>query len=195
MTHRLSNHLLVVVVVVAAITTVVLFYFLIFLFRSRRTSSPAPLPPIQPLAHRRLPLHSSHSSLLPKHSFTDDPSLFSPRLVTSFISNNTDLPPTPSPSRPPRQRPLSSAGVSPAARLSTLRGVPHAPYNQIQIILPPPLAPSLRRRSSLHVHPNNGRRLSAVDMWVPVGRDYLKTSGNFILFGNSELITIIFLAI
>jgi hypothetical protein len=58
-----------------------------------------------------------------------------------------------------------------------LHGVPHAPYNQIQIVLPSPLAPSPHRRPSLQGDLHDGARLSTVDMWVPVGRDNLRTPG------------------
>ena len=143
--------------------------------------------------------HSSRSSLLPNKSHpssflpvsTDDVTLspvspLSPPLPSrsfqdltssSFLSSETDLPSTPPHSSPRRTRPLSTSSLITAGTLisrpashHTLRGVPHASYNQIQIVLPAPLAPSVYRCASLQGILADPERLSAVDRWVPVGR-------------------------
>jgi hypothetical protein len=128
------------------------------------------------------PLSPDPPPPLPSRSFQDLSS-------SSFISSETDLPATPPhqsrQSSPRRPRPLSTSSLNTAGTLisrpasrHTLRGVPHAPYNQIQIVLPTPLAPSLYRRASLQGVLPDPDRLSTVDMWVPVGRDYLGTSAS-----------------
>ncbi|KAJ6627181.1 hypothetical protein B0H10DRAFT_1995868 [Mycena sp. CBHHK59/15] len=70
-------------------------------------------------------------------------------------------------SRPHRRpRPLSvgstaSSALSRSSR-NTIRGMPHGPHSQIQIVLPAPLA--FTDRMSLHESPS---RLSVVDQWAP----------------------------
>ncbi|KAG6861223.1 hypothetical protein C0995_002572 [Termitomyces sp. Mi166 len=53
---------------------------------------------------------------------------------------------------------------------TNLRGVPHAPNNQIQIVLPAPLSATLPRSHSLR-RDTESDRMSVVDKWVPIGRD------------------------
>ncbi|KAJ7462625.1 hypothetical protein B0H11DRAFT_1815615 [Mycena galericulata] len=66
-----------------------------------------------------------------------------------------------------RSRPLSvgSASSSAISRNSrnTIRGVPHGPHSQVQIVLPAPLA--FNDRISLYETPS---RLSLVDQWAPM---------------------------
>lgn len=166
----LSRGLLVVAIAVPAAAALVLAAVLLrVLARRRRAARASPLPPVQALAHHReqqltkldgiwllsppaaygtasRPKSAVHSLPLP-HSH--DPA---PR-----------LPRTPSSSR---HRPLSVASSqstlrSKSTRQSTIRGTPHGPHSQLQIILPAPLAPM--RGTSPHHLP---RRKSAVDQWV-----------------------------
>ncbi|KAF8078392.1 hypothetical protein FPV67DRAFT_1775604 [Lyophyllum atratum] len=110
---------------------------------------------------------------------------------SSLHSSDSNLP---SPSRAssrsrrihPPPRPLSTASVisngnpalSRSASRNTIRGVPHSPHGQVQIILPTPLAPSLQRPLSLRGHIIEPDRLSLVDKWIPVGRDDYNPSNN-----------------
>ncbi|KAF9455560.1 hypothetical protein BDZ94DRAFT_1316108 [Collybia nuda] len=186
----LSHTTLIIVAVCASVAGVVVVYVALQLARSlqrRRTQFvAAPLPPKQPLAHHRAklevdrPWFSDPDSLSLSSPMTTEPRLLLPNpsfhdLTPSPSSSESHLSqPTP-PSRPRPPRPLSQVSVasSSPSRRHTLRGVPHAPHNQVQIVLPAPLAPGLAPRSrpgSLH-RDTDSDRYSVVDKWVPVGRD------------------------
>jgi hypothetical protein len=76
----------------------------------------------------------------------------------------------------PKPRPLSTnsipnGSVSRRGSRATLRGVPHAPHNQMEIILPTPLSPNLNRKPSSSGYSTrweNGSsdRISIADQWV-----------------------------
>ncbi|KAG6850324.1 hypothetical protein H0H93_014899 [Arthromyces matolae] len=52
----------------------------------------------------------------------------------------------------------------------TLRGTPHAPSSQVQVILPTPLATTLSRPLSIR-RDGESDHMSLADKWVPVGRN------------------------
>jgi hypothetical protein len=129
----LSKEVVVIIAVCSAIATL-----LIILIISRRYSRPStPLPSIQPLAHHRVllvePLQN-HSTLLQRP-----------------IPSTTSKPLLPiSPDSPSRHLSPSKIESHSAASCSTKNshvrpGVPHGPLNQIEIILPVPLALNVRR--------------------------------------------------
>jgi hypothetical protein len=81
----------------------------------------------------------------------------------------------------PRPRPvsmISNASTAKSARTSrTIRGAPHDPQNNVEIVLPTPLAPTLHnymindgilRRQSSSIEGFASRRTSIVDKWAPV---------------------------
>ncbi|KAJ7169633.1 hypothetical protein C8R46DRAFT_1089445 [Mycena filopes] len=99
---------------------------------------------------------------------------------TSLSTSETDSP-SPRASRNNRRpRPLSvgsnvsSAAVSRLSRNSrqNIRGVPHGPHSEVQIILPAPLA--FNDRTSYH----ESARLSVVDQWAPMA---VRSEGNLVL--------------
>ncbi|KAK0465360.1 uncharacterized protein EV420DRAFT_1514005 [Desarmillaria tabescens] len=81
--------------------------------------------------------------------------------------------------RPPsarRPRPLSLASsthtvASKSSRTNLRTGVPHGPHNQVQIVLPAPLAPSIYPNDEItpyrHIDDGGYSRLSVVDQWAP----------------------------
>ncbi|RDB29247.1 hypothetical protein Hypma_015292 [Hypsizygus marmoreus] len=184
----LSRTTLIVVVVCVSVAAIVAVVFLVRLLRARR-DRPAPLPPVQPLAHRGVPKYGPplivHKPSRPPSSIADDLSRSSPdprlsRPLPSFHSSADSLhsADSSSPRRPPR--PLSSASGGSNQPLAhrtsrhTLRGVPHSPHSHVQIVLPAPLAPALHSRSrpgSVRYEMDNSDRISLVDKWAPVARD------------------------
>ncbi|KAG6868323.1 hypothetical protein C0993_004932 [Termitomyces sp. T159_Od127] len=53
---------------------------------------------------------------------------------------------------------------------TNLRGLPHAPTSQVQVVLPAPLAAALPRPLSMR-RDTETDRLSSADKWISVGRD------------------------
>lgn len=86
-------------------------------------------------------------------------------------------------------RPLSVVSTNSRVSRQSIRGAPHAPHNNVQIMLPAPLAPCLYKetasdgplllgtwtRNSTYSVRDNWRR-SLADSWVPVGQDCLSDS-------------------
>ncbi|KAF5377680.1 hypothetical protein D9615_005210 [Tricholomella constricta] len=199
----LSRTTLIIVVVCASLAGLAIVLLTVKLLRSRRRRPAAPLPPVQPLAHRRTtkfetyydtPLlynNSRPTSSIPPNTpdrlDTPLPVPIFPSSSDSFHSSDSGLP---APSRPtPPPRPLSSVSVisngipalSHRTSRQTLRGVPHNPHSRVQIILPAPLAPSLQRPQSRQCNSRrdiDSDRMSFVDKWVPVGRDDSSASNN-----------------
>ncbi|KAG6911793.1 hypothetical protein DXG01_000040 [Tephrocybe rancida] len=168
MTNGLSRTTLVIVIVCVVLGSLLLIFLAANLLRARlRRRLVAPLPPVQPLAHHRIPKYDTLDSRPP----SSIPELPLPIPTHSFNSLPSTLPPPPSP--PSSRRPLSNASLSSLGNISrrasrtTLRGVPHAPHNQLQIILPAPLASTLPRPLSVR----HDTEPSVVDKWIPVGRD------------------------
>ncbi|KJA29388.1 hypothetical protein HYPSUDRAFT_196754 [Hypholoma sublateritium FD-334 SS-4] len=159
----LSRALLVVAIAVpAAVALIVLVAVLRVVGRRRRAARASPLPPVQALAHHR----AQQLTKLDGIWLLSPPPPSRPKSgVHSFpVSSSHDpiprMPRTPSSSR---HRPLSVASShstlrSKSTRQSTVRGTPHGPHSQLQIVLPTPLAPT-------HGH-HLPRRKSAVDQWV-----------------------------
>ena len=54
---------------------------------------------------------------------------------------------------------------------SSIRGMPHAPHNNVQIVLPAPLSTNLYQRGRKPLESDNGDnwRSSLADKWIPVG--------------------------
>ncbi|KAJ7835302.1 hypothetical protein B0H13DRAFT_2108436 [Mycena leptocephala] len=138
-------------------------------------SGSVPMAPELQLPH--LSFDTSSTSL--STAETDSPASWSPPLASlsdsSFSPTSRYSRPTSTSSRPNRRpRPLSvgSNGSSAVSRQTrnTIRGVPHGPHNQMQIVLPAPLA--FNDRMSIH---ENSPRLSVVDQWAPAA---VRAEGN-----------------
>ncbi|KAJ7225762.1 hypothetical protein GGX14DRAFT_640841 [Mycena pura] len=132
--------------------------------------------PVVPAFHLPHPRSFDTSSTSLSTGETDSP-FSSPRIASASDPNLSPIPShqSRSPSSPRfsrRPRPLSvgSAGSSATSRRSrnTIRGAPHALHNQIQIVLPAPLA--FNDRMSIHENTN-----SVVDQWAPMA---LRSEGN-----------------
>ncbi|KAJ7130112.1 hypothetical protein C8R43DRAFT_1025883 [Mycena crocata] len=131
------------------------------------------LPPMAPAM--QLPQLAFDSSSTSLETAETDSSQTSPPPDSSF-SHNKHQSRSPSASSRPQRRPRPlSVGSSGSAALSrnshnshnnsprnTIRGMPHAPHSQVQIILPAPLA--FNDRISIHDSPS---RMSVVDQWAP----------------------------
>ncbi|TFK76885.1 hypothetical protein BDN72DRAFT_830054 [Pluteus cervinus] len=90
-------------------------------------------------------------------------------------------------STPRRPRPLSTASVGSAAARNMIRGTPHGPHSQVQIVLPAPLAPDLAQfinadstvsRPHSRYESDAGDRLSVVDKWLSTGSRSGSSSGS-----------------
>ncbi|KAJ7783507.1 hypothetical protein DFH07DRAFT_189075 [Mycena maculata] len=116
-----------------------------------------------------LPFDASSTSL----STAETAGSSSPPLDSSF-SHTPRQSRSSSSTRPHRPRPLSvgSTGSSAISRNSrnTIRGMPHGPHSQVQIVLPAPLA--FNDRTPYYESPS---RLSIVDQWAPVA---VRSEGN-----------------
>ncbi|KAJ7071271.1 hypothetical protein C8F01DRAFT_1109817 [Mycena amicta] len=116
-----------------------------------------PLPLAVPLQLPNLSFDTSSTSL--STAETD-----SPPLASASDSSFSRRQPSSSsrPSRRPRPLSVGSAGSSAVSRNSrnTIRGVPHGPHSQVQIVLPAPLA--FNDRLSIHE-----RSYGVVDQWAP----------------------------
>nr|GAT47902.1 predicted protein [Mycena chlorophos] len=105
-----------------------------------------------PLEMPHLPFHngsSSNTSLATSTAETDSPPL--PSATDSSFSRSRRS-----------RRPLSVGSSSGVSRRSTIRGAPHAPHNNIQIVLPTPLA-----FNDIHDPRPHQQRYSTVDQWAP----------------------------
>ncbi|KAF8922337.1 hypothetical protein CPB85DRAFT_1267045 [Mucidula mucida] len=111
---------------------------------------------------------STLSSQQSSCSMGSNPMYRSPRRSTSQ--------PRPPSSHSRRARPLSmtstSTSLSKSSRTTLRSGVPHAPHNHIQIVLPAPLGlqpnrEPLSRRPQTYAGPDGFNRLSVVDQWTP----------------------------
>lgn len=78
--------------------------------------------------------------------------------------------PIPRQARPSLPRPVSSASYNSATNRNTIRGSPHGPHSNIQIVLPSPLSPQLhpdsRGGSRMGNREDMGSRNSYVDQWI-----------------------------
>lgn len=132
--------------------------------------------------------NASSSSLVPQpfspseHGFTlpqtpQSPTPSDDKLTPPFARHPRLRTPSSSPSRP-----LSVASqYTTRSNRNTIRGMPHGPHSQVQIILPMPLGSGVARpspRSSLYEMHDTDRR-SFVDRWVPVGREHTRLSISF----------------
>jgi hypothetical protein len=125
----------------------------------------------------------SHSLAIPAPLFHPTRPASSASLITSSdhsssLAQTLDSelqPPSAFPSPPDRRgaRPLSmssshSTVYSKHSRHNTIRGTPHGPHSQVQIVLPTPLAPELSSSNlrGLTRTPDLARRRSVVDLWV-----------------------------
>ncbi|KAJ7102176.1 hypothetical protein B0H15DRAFT_316495 [Mycena belliarum] len=114
------------------------------------TNTPMPLP----LQLPHLPFDISSTSL--STADTDSPHPSTPLRVGSTDSHSPRHPRSMSSLRPQRRsRPLSVGSGSSRG----IRGVPHGPHSQVQIVLPAPLA---------FGDVSNSSRLSVVDQWAPM---------------------------
>ncbi|ESK98410.1 hypothetical protein Moror_160 [Moniliophthora roreri MCA 2997] len=215
----------IIIAVCASVGFVIVLISLRLLYRRLVRAKPAPLPPIQPLAHHRethvsrLSLSpykataASHVSLVSKDRLTPTADNSLPLPIPSFHTHDSSLsltssdepsspetPPPPtlssfstqshasiatttyhesrhSPNRP-RSRPDSYTSMASTTRTShsIRRGLPHDPQNQLQIVLPAPLASSFSpyaapaansSRLSVHTPGMPQRRLSFADGWAP----------------------------
>lgn len=149
--------------------------------------------PSEDISHLSGTVPMSHGLPLPHLSFdtsgssistaeTDSPASWSPPAASVSDSSFSPTPrqtrPVSASSRPHRlSRPLSvgSNGSSAISRQSrnTIRGVPHGPHSQVQVVLPAPLAFN-NDRMSIH---ENSARFSVVDQWAPAA---VRSEGNLI---------------
>lgn len=155
---------------------------------SRISSQHLPLPnsfypPVRPSS--RSSFNSSDASCAPPPSSAHS---FSPDSAT---------PSFPSPARysrsPRHARPLSMSsthtyGTTTSRGTSRVRGVPHAPHNQIQIVLPTPLASANNSRESLaiprgRIGSGAGDRRSVADAWINLSSGTYGTT-NLLLVQN-----------
>jgi len=135
-------------------------------------SSKPPSPSFHTLHHE--------SSMTSSDTYTSSSPPMSPQIpvVRQQDADISALLPVPLSQRP-RPLSVSSTHSTVKSRVSrgTIRGVPHGRHNQVQIVLPAPLA---LMDSLLQSHESraasNPDRHSVVDRWVPVGRDSALTS-------------------
>lgn len=164
-------------VTITAVCSAIALLLLVLGISKMCSRSSTPLPTIQPLAHHR----EHHLEQLQHPSILDDSSQL---LVPGTISepNNSSvclLPATPppdspgsrghqSPSNPThRTHSVTSHSTRNNHNQNTLRGVPHGPHSQIQIMMPAPLALNTAASTST---------LSIVDKWLSAGTRTLKCS-------------------
>lgn len=166
------------VTITAVCSAIALLLLLVLVISKMCPRSSTPLPTIQPLAH-----HREHRLEQLQHpSLLDDSSQL---LVPGSISepNNSSvclLPATPPPDSPGsrgHQSPSNHRTHSVTSHSTrntrnnhnqhTLRGVPHGPHSQIQIMMPAPLALNTAASTST---------LSIVDKWLSAGTRTLKCS-------------------
>ena len=138
-----------IIVVVCAVVGPLLLVVAVWWLRRRLVPS-TPFPPVQPLAHHRHHQHltaPSKVSLLPDSLPPPSPSLQSPSSSDNgHLAVHSLLKP--------------SSSRSTLHSKSSLRGTPHGPHSQIQIILPAPLSQEL-----LPELPSS-QRGGVVDSWV-----------------------------
>ena len=125
-------------------------------------------------------LRSSYGRSSPSSDGTNPRTANSPSMSPSLSARRSAGPPG------SRQRPHSMASIGTTQTIvtvrsrSSIRGAPHAPHNNVQIVLPAPLAPSLHQRPA-SAEPRLSRpgvdstysdswRSSLVDTWVSVGQ-------------------------
>jgi hypothetical protein len=126
-------------------------------------------------------LHSSYGRSSPSSDGTNPRTANSPSMSPSLSVKRSADP------QGSRQRPQSMASIGTTHTIVTersrtsIRGAPHAPHNNVQIVLPAPLAPSLHQRPA-SAEPRLSRpfgvdstymdswRSSLVDTWVAVGQ-------------------------
>lgn len=147
-------------------------------------------PPSPQFIPSHTPPNGSYSSL---PSSNDDcaPSSGAATPTTRFsmsTSPSQSIRPAVNRSGPP-PRPLSVVSTNSRVSRQSIRGAPHALHNNVQIILPAPLAPCLYKetasddpllpgtwtRNSTYSVRDNWRR-SLADSWIPVGQDCLSDS-------------------
>ena len=152
--HHQSRETFLIVVVAAAFVALVLLYLVLHSLFSRCRPS-RPLPPVQLLAHHRAAKFDLYPSFPSLTSFN-----------SSELSLTTASCPSHLPYRPRWALSSSSLGSSATdAGRQTLRGVPHAPCNNVRIILPAPLAPSFVPYTRA-TNPSSDK----IDKWVSCGR-------------------------
>ena len=144
-----SKDTTVIIAVFSVVGAIVLLAAVYKFVKWRRSGPPAPLPPAQPLshAHYRGPYKPDYEyEDLPNISIIEagalEPAVDTPKSLRGSWNNS-----------PRTSRPLSQASsysnLSTSASRSTLRGTPHGPHSQVQIVLPAPLAPSSTQSSDV----------------------------------------------
>jgi len=145
------------------------------------TSHADPLHPPRPrFSAPHLP-HNTSSTSLPSSDNLSEPASLAARRSTSASPNQSQRRPNPL----LRPRPFSvvsnatsHTGMTTHSR-SSMRGAPHAPHVNVQIVLPAPLAPNLypsvvdehgRRSLVGDAAYNDSWRSSLADKWIPVGQ-------------------------
>ncbi len=110
------------------------------------------------------------------HTSPETPPLQSSASISRLPHHQTRSTSSARPSSARRPRPLSLASsthtvASKSSRNNLRTGVPHGPHNQVQIILPAPLAPNIYPNDEIspyrHVDDGGYGRLSVVDQWAP----------------------------
>ena len=138
-----------VIIAVSVVVGVILLLAAVYKFvKWRRSGPPAPLPPAQPLshAHYRGPYKSDYD-------YEDVPNIAIVEPGALELSIDTPQQSLRGSWRGPQHRPLSQASsytnLSTSPSRSTLRGTPHGPHSQVQIVLPAPLAPGSTQSSDV----------------------------------------------
>jgi len=143
-------------------------------------------PPAPPFFSPPMTTSTSSTSLSSSYDRSSPPSDGTRPGTANSLSKSPTLSVKRSDDRPelrPRPHSMASIGTSQTTTRSRLsiRGAPHAPHNNIQIVLPAPLAPSLHRRPA-SAEPRLRRpfgvesmyteswRSSMVDTWISVGQ-------------------------
>ncbi|KAK0198639.1 hypothetical protein F5146DRAFT_100673 [Armillaria mellea] len=110
------------------------------------------------------------------HTSPETPPLQSSASISRLPHHQTRPTSSARPSSARRPRPLSLASsthtvASKSSRSNLRTGVPHGPHNQVQIVLPAPLAPNVYPNDDIspykHVDDGGYGRLSVVDQWAP----------------------------
>lgn len=169
--------------IVASVGAVAVLTLIVLVFCRRRRKSSTAFPPVQPLAHHReqrlesglqatnylSPPTSNLSLPSRKHSFATETSedvlpLPNGQSSSSLAHGSSDADPLPvalhsrTSRRVTRPKSMSSIASRRSSR-SHIRGTPHGPHSQIEIVLPTPLA----SQYSVNYLPEN-----IADSWTPL---------------------------
>jgi len=149
-------------VIIIAVCSAITFLLIVLVIYKRYSPSSTPLPTIQPLAHHRE--HNLEQFQNPIHTplLEDTSQLSVPNNSTvSLFPTTPPSGPRRSPSNTPhRSRSITTHSTKNSHNRHIIRGVPHGPHSQIQIVLPAPLALYADASSST---------LSLADKWASAG--------------------------